>query len=95
MFNESMLLASLYFLVSQTEFINDPTTRYNFAWAFNCVIILPLIAVNLAHSFFIGVRKAYADFKAYMRKDTKARIVVSGDKPELDDSEKVYNYAAY
>merc|ERR1712072_270355 len=95
MFNECMILASLYFLVSQTDFINDPSTRYNFAWAFNCCVILPLIAVNLAHTFFIGVRKAYTDLKQYMSKDKAARIVVSGDQPLPDDSDKVYNYAAY
>lgn len=74
MFNESMILASLYFLVSQTEFISDPSTRYNFAWAFNCLVLLPLVAVNLSHTFFIGVRKTYAEFKASFKKG--AKIVV-------------------
>merc|ERR1719482_2579572 len=93
MFNEAMLLASLYFLVSQTEFIADPATRYNFAWAFNCLVILPLIAVNLVHTFFIGVRQTYADFRAQFKKGSK--IVVENAEEIPEDADKVYNYAAY
>lgn len=73
-FNESMLLGALYFLLSQTEFVSSPETRYNFAWAFNCIILLPLIAVNFAHTFFIGVRQTYGDFKAYMKRGNRVVI---------------------
>jgi hypothetical protein len=94
MFNESMILASLYFLISQTEFITDAGTRYNFAWAFNCLVLLPLIAVNLVHTFFIGVRLTYADFKNSFKKG--AKIVIEDASEQLpDDADKVYNYAAY
>merc|ERR1719482_1998287 len=93
MFNEAMLLASLYFLVSQTEFITDAETRYNFAWAFNCMVILPLIAVNLVHTFFIGVRQTYADMKTHFRKGSKIVIENADQIPEDDD--KVANYALY
>lgn len=63
MFNEAMLLASIYFLPLYTEYVKDPEMRYNFGWYFNSCLIVPLIGVNLAHTFFISVRRTWLELR--------------------------------
>lgn len=58
------------------------------------MVLLPLVAVNLVHTFFIGVRQTYSDIRASFKKG--AKIVIEDASEQVpDDADKVYNYAAY
>jgi len=63
-FNETMLMCTIYFLPLFTDFVQDPVMRFNLSWAFNCALLIPLFAVNLTYTVYTGTKSICNEIKA-------------------------------
>jgi hypothetical protein len=63
LFNEGVLLASIYFLPLFTEYAGSVHDRFVIGWVFAVGIIFPLFIGNMSHTFLYSVREAYAELR--------------------------------
>jgi hypothetical protein len=97
-FNEAFFLLAIYALpMFNKGFITNKVVAFDMGWVFNVLVLVPLFGANFVHTFFFGVRQAFAQVKRTCAKKEKVEIAESDDncnaihdEIELEKMEKIH-----